>query len=54
MIITLLEWIENIIPENSRANFYRNVSTLRVEIGTKEIESPKRKKVILKLRGNTT
>ena len=51
MIITLLEWIENIIPENARANFYRNVSTLRIEIGTEELESSKKKNDKFKATG---
>ena len=31
-IITLLNFLENIIPENVRKNFYRNLRTLLIEL----------------------
>ncbi len=30
-ILPFLEWLENLIPENSRDNFYRNIRTLSVD-----------------------
>lgn len=30
-ILPFLEWLENLIPENSRDNFYRNIKTLSVD-----------------------
>ena len=51
VVVTILEWIENIIPENARENFYRNVSTLRIEIGTEELESSKKKNGKFKATG---
>lgn len=33
MVPNLLEWLESIIPEDSRNNFYKNIDTLKIESG---------------------
>ncbi len=38
-LTTILEWLENIIPANSRENFYNNLKTLKVNLDFDDVAS---------------
>ena len=44
-IFPFLEWLENLIPENSRDNFYRNIRTLSVDYNFECLDRKKSNKV---------
>ena len=50
-IFPFLEWLENLIPENSRDNFYRNIRTLSVDYNFEYLDRKKSNKVDANIEG---